>query len=131
LCAPRTPWRLVDDGVAASIADPDGTVCATIFRRLEPAADDFMSVVLVDGDLDVDVVPLLRKALVLAIADRPQTVLDLQGVDFFGAAGVHVLVAAHRHAAARGRSFALRGVHGMTEMVMHVVGLDQVIPTIG
>lgn len=131
-----SPWRLVGDGVAASIAGPEGRVIAIISRRLEPAVDEadateLTAVVAIDGDVDLETAPLLQQALILAIDDRPRTLLDLHHAEFFGAAGVHVLLAAHRHATIRGRIFALRGVHGVAERVLRIVGLDSVIPMVG
>ena len=52
----------------------------------------------------------------------------LQLVDFFGAAGVHALLRAHRHATRLGRTLTLRGVHGITERVLIIVGRDDLIP---
>jgi anti-anti-sigma factor len=126
----------VGDGVAASIADHEGIVITTISRRLDVAADeadaaDLMAVVAVCGDIDLDTAPVLQQALISAIDDRLRTVLDLHDAGFFGAAGVHVLLAAHRHAAGHRRFFALRGVHGIADRVLRIVGLNHVIPRVG
>jgi anti-anti-sigma factor len=128
-------WQLVGDGVTASVAGYDGTVIATITRTVEsPAAlagaDGPLSVVTVDGDIDQDTAPLLEQALRLAINDRPVTCLDMGRVDFFGAAGVHVLVAAQGHAAGLRHCFVLRGVHGIAARVLTIVGFDRMITMI-
>lgn len=120
------------EGVAVSVAGFDGTVIATICRRLEPAnGETQMSVVSVDGDIDLDSAPLLRQALMVAIDARPRTCLDVRRVEFFSAAGVQVLLAAQQHATHLGHSFAVHGVHGITERVLTIVGLDHAFPTIG
>jgi anti-anti-sigma factor len=128
-------WELVGDGVTASVAGYDGTVIATITRTVEsPAAlagvDGPLSVVSVDGDIDQDTAPLLEQALRLAINDRLRTCLDMRRVDFFGAAGVHVLMAAQGHAASLRHCFVLRGVHGIANQVLTIVGLDRLITMI-
>jgi anti-anti-sigma factor len=125
----------IAEGTAVSVAAFDGTVIATICRRLEPSRDptdgaEPISVVCVDGDVDLDTAPLLEQALILAINDGPRTCLDLRRVEFFSAAGVHVLLTAHRHATRLGRSLALRGVHGITKRVLVIVGLDRGFPTV-
>jgi anti-anti-sigma factor len=118
--------------VAISVAGVDGRVIATISRRLESTGDRTdVSVVSVDGDVDLDTAPLLEQALLTAINDRPRTCLDLDHVDFFSAAGVNVLLKAHRHASGLGHSLALHGVHGLTERVLTIMGLDRTFPRIG
>jgi anti-anti-sigma factor len=128
-------WQLIGDGVTASVAGYDGTVIATITRTVESSAapagvDGPLSVVTVDGDIDRDTAPLLEQALRLAIDDRLQTCLDMRRVDFFGAAGVHVLIAAYGHAASLRHCFVLRGVHGIADRVLTIVGLDRLITMI-
>ncbi|GAB7040356.1 MULTISPECIES: STAS domain-containing protein [Catenuloplanes] len=65
-----------------------------------------------------------------AIDEHPDTWLDVRHVGFFGAAGIHALVRAHRHATGLGRRFGLRGVHGITEQVLAIADLEHVIPAI-
>jgi anti-anti-sigma factor len=128
-------WQLIGDGVTASIVGYEGTVIATITRSAEaPAAatdvEGPISVVTVEGDIDADTAPLLEQALRLAINDRFETCLDMRRVDFFGAAGAHVLLAAHGHAASLRHSFVLRGVHSSATRVLTIVGLDRLITMI-
>jgi anti-anti-sigma factor len=125
----------IAEGIAVSVAGFDGTVIATICCRLEPSGSPAdgegpTSVVSVEGDVDLDTAPLLEQALVLAINDRPRTCLDLRRVEFFSAAGVHALLAAHQHATRLGHTLSLQGVHGITKRVLAIAGLDHVIPTI-
>jgi anti-sigma B factor antagonist len=134
-CATPSLVPPVAEGVAISVAGFDGRVIATISRRLESVGDRTddapVSVVSVDGDVDLDTAPLLEQALLMAINDRPRTCLDLDHVEFFSAAGVNVLLKAHRHASGLGHSLALHGVHGLTERVLSIMGLDRTFPKIG
>lgn len=58
------------------------------------------------GDLDIATATDLRAALA-ALVDVPLTVVDLGGVLFCGARGMHVLVEAAARSAARGGRFVL------------------------
>ncbi|MBW0092740.1 STAS domain-containing protein [Pseudonocardia sp. KRD-184] len=58
------------------------------------------------GDLDIATATDLRAALA-ALVDVPLTVVDLGGVLFCGARGMHVLVEAAAHTAARGGRFVV------------------------
>jgi len=63
------------DGVPATVAGHDGAVLATIswHRSSTPAESEAYgssTVITVDGDVDVDTVPLLRTALLQALSSR-------------------------------------------------------------
>lgn len=58
------------------------------------------------GDLDIATAAELRAALA-AFAGLPLTVVDLEGLVFCGARGMHVLVEAAGHTAARGGRLVL------------------------
>jgi anti-anti-sigma factor len=141
-------WRTVDGGVTATVTGCCGEVIATIARRTEqgPAAPDpttprgatrigpvatgadrAIAVVTVDGDIDRDTAPLLAQALAAAIDDQPCTCLDMRHVDVLDAAGVRVLLGAGRDAADRGRGFWVRGLHGVPEQVLMILGVDRLI----
>ncbi len=127
-------WQPLADGATASITDLGGTVIATISRRSEscaPAAGaEPMAVVVIAGDIDLDSAPLLERALMPAIAARSCTCLDMRQTGFFGAAGVHVLLAAHDRASCLGHRVVLRGVHGTTARVLAVAGLDRLLSAV-
>jgi anti-anti-sigma factor len=84
-------------------------------------------VVTVTGDVDHDTAPLIEQVLLQTIDHRPRTCLDLGQVDFFGAAGIDVLLSAYQRAAERGHSVVARGVHGMIERVLGIAGLDTLV----
>ncbi|RGC67548.1 Anti-sigma-B factor antagonist [Micromonospora sp. MW-13] len=79
------------------------------------------------GEVDIATVGLLRAALWAAPA-RPLLRLDLSGVRLLSAAGVRALVAAHRRVRARGGELVLVDPAPMVARVLHVTGLDRVIP---
>lgn len=79
------------------------------------------------GEVDIATVGVLRSALWAAPA-RPLLRLDLSGVRLLSAAGVRALVAAHRRARARGGELVLVDPAPMVARVLHVTGLDRVIP---
>ncbi|GAB7048357.1 STAS domain-containing protein [Catenuloplanes indicus] len=115
----------------ATVTGFNGAVIATVSRSLEHADGRTpLAVVSVHGDVDRDTAPLVERTLLRAIDEHPVTWLDVRQVGFFGAAGVHVLVRAHQRAAALGRTFELRGVHGITEQVLTIAGLDHMIAAI-
>jgi anti-anti-sigma factor len=129
---PDTPQISTADDWAVSITDPDGTVIATIARHVEHVAaeldvDTVMSVVTVEGDIDLESAPLLERTLVTAIVGRQRTCLDLSLAHFLGAAGVEVLVTARQCAAGLGHTFFVRRVAGMPAQVLAICGLDDLI----
>ena len=121
--------RLFADGAAATISDERGATLVTIVRHVEPkvASLDTLTVFAVDGEIDVDTAPLLQAALMGALDGHDAVCCDLSHVTFFGAAAANTLFAAYRHAAARERTFLVRGAHGMTELVLTAVDPDGLI----
>lgn len=119
--------------VSATLTDGGGAIIATISRHTEAGAagrlpvDCPLAVVAVAGAIDQDTVCLLGPALTSAINGNDRVCCDLSRVDFFGAAGVHTLLAAHRQAAATGHRFSVRGVHGLPRRVLQITQLDTVL----
>ena len=66
-------------------------------------------------------------ALTEALDANPRVCCDLSRVAFFGAAGANVVLAAHLRAPATGRHFTVRGVHGITELVLAITRLDEML----
>jgi len=121
----------ITDGLSATVADEQGTILVT--RHVEraprePAPDDAVTVLAVDGEIDADTAPLLRAALRQALNGRNPVCCDLSRVTFFGATAANTLFAAQRYAVERRRGFLVRGVHGLAELVLTVVDPDRVIP---
>jgi anti-anti-sigma factor len=108
-----------------TITDNDAAIMVTITRNTRPVPADTdtscsTTVVAISGDIDAATAPLLQRALAQALSDLAAVCCDLSQVAFFGAAAANTLLAAHQHATAHGRVFALRGVHGMTARVWAV-----------
>jgi anti-anti-sigma factor len=114
--------------LSATVAGFDGAVLATVSRHDESTpSGGVLAVVAVTGDLDRDSAPLLHDTLTAAIDGNPRVCCDLDEVTFFGAAGANTMLAAHWHAAAAGRYFTVRGVHGIARRVFGITGLDRVL----
>ncbi len=79
------------------------------------------------GEIDVATVGVLRAAL-WAAPGRRLLRLDLSGVRLLSAAGVRALIAGHRRARACGGELVLVDPAPMVARVLHVTGLDRVIP---
>jgi anti-anti-sigma factor len=118
------------DGPATTVAGWDGAVLATLTRRIHPApagADGSLTIIAVDGDIDQDTAPMVHAALVEALDGGLRVCCDISRVDFFGAAALNTMLAAHHHAARLHRTFSLRGVHGLAGRVLALAGLTGVI----
>jgi anti-sigma B factor antagonist len=125
------PAELVSGGVTAIVADDARTLLVTISRQADTAltgADDPLTVVAIDGEIDLDTAPLVRLILSNALDGRTPVCCDLSRVTFFGATAVNTVLAAHRQATASGNSFFLRGVQGITDRVLTLCDPDRVIP---
>jgi anti-anti-sigma factor len=119
-------------GVSATVAGFDGVVIGSVTRHREagltgPAAWRELIVVSVAGDLDADTAPLLHTALTAALDANLQVCCDLSRVAFCDAAGANTVLAAHWRAAGTGRQFTVRGVHGITKLVLAITRLDKVL----
>ena len=119
-------------GVSATVAGFDGVVIGSVTRHREagltgPALWQELTVISVTGDLDADTGPLLHIALIQALDANTNVCCDLSQVTFFGAAGANTVLAAHLRAAATARRFTVRGVHGITRLVLAITGLDEIL----
>jgi anti-sigma B factor antagonist len=110
----------------ARVIAPDGSVIATVSRRVRPTEPGEAGpevVVSIQGDLDLDTAPLAQATLIQALDGAERVCLELSEVRFFGAAGVRVVIAAQLHAASLGRQLRLSGVRGITERVLVLTGV--------
>ena len=131
----QTPAAGESVGVSATVAGFDGVVIGRVTRHREasltgPALWQELIVVSVTGDLDADTGPLLHLALTEALNANPRVCCDLSRVAFCGAAGANIVLAAHLRAAATGRHFTVRGVHGITRMVLSITRADEILTLI-
>lgn len=103
-------------------------------RHIEPAAafaaslrspDRGSAVVVVAGELDIASVPRLEEVLEQAVhAGAGQVRVDLARLSFCGAAGVTVLVQAHRTLAQLGRSLHLEHIPATIEQSLRAADAE-------
>jgi anti-sigma B factor antagonist len=92
--------------------------------RLQPG----YSIITVAGEVDIATAPRLRELLAaLARSGRP-VIADLDQVTFIDAAGLRVLAAAARQAAAHGGSLHVISARHQVRQVFALTGLDRQIP---
>ena len=102
-------------------------VTGSTLQSLALTREGSTAVVEVHGPLDMDTAGLLADLVdsVLAGQPPPVLVLDLSGVDFFGAAGITALLTARQRLASRGCVLVLRKPSRITVAVLELVGLRQ------
>jgi anti-anti-sigma regulatory factor len=115
------PAYLVDwlfpSGRPATLTNTSGNTIVSVSRHVESEA---LTVVTVDGDIDTDTEALVRAALTRELRTG-DVCCDLNGIPSLGAAGAHLLFAAHYQAAEWGHTFSYRGAHGFTARVLATV----------
>lgn len=82
-------------------------------------------VVAVVGEVDTETAPELAAVLSTQLAEARLVVVDLDGVEFFGSAGLQALFEAHELAVRRGRGLRLVCHSRMVNRVMDTSGLRQ------
>ncbi|MFG1654565.1 STAS domain-containing protein [Micromonospora sp. NPDC049275] len=82
------------------------------------------------GYVDMDTAPLLAAALHNALDSHPDVCCDLAAVDFFSAAGVHVLLLAGDRAKRGGSRFSIRGAAGITRRVLRITQVEHLFATL-
>ncbi|MET8364910.1 STAS domain-containing protein [Micromonospora sp. NPDC049580] len=80
--------------------------------------------------VDMDTAPLLGAALTNALDRHPDVCCDLAAVDFFSAAGVHVLLLAADRAKRGGSRFSIRGAGGITQRVLRITQVEHLFERI-
>jgi anti-anti-sigma factor len=118
-------------GVDATVTDNFGTVIVAISCYIGPCTPgpeprDCL-IVAIEGEVDLDTAPPVQDALLRALDGGKAVCCDLSRVTFFGAAGARALFTACRYAAGRGRTFGVRGAHGITRRVLTLTDPDGLI----
>jgi len=96
-----------------------------------PAQEHFrctgVTVVKVRGEVDLTTSDHMRDRILRAARDSRCTclVVDMSGIDFFGACGVGALVAVHRELTRQGRHMALAEPTPIAARVLNVLGMEQ------
>ncbi|MFF8035218.1 MULTISPECIES: STAS domain-containing protein [unclassified Streptomyces] len=85
-------------------------------------------VVALTGDIDHTTADILRQALTAPDGSAPHTVADFRDVTFMDSSGINILVAANNTAQTRGGWLRLAHTPGPVLDLLHIVGLDTVIP---
>jgi anti-anti-sigma factor len=82
-----------------------------------------------EGDVSLETTPLLREVLrqVVESQEGGRIDVELRSVTFIDSAGIGVLVAARRAAAARDTELMLTDPGPMIRMVLQIAGLDGVL----
>ncbi|WP_152644812.1 STAS domain-containing protein [Kitasatospora griseola] len=82
-------------------------------------------VVRVNGEIDLDTAPALRRALAAALDAHREVVLDLSEVTFMDCAGLGAVVRARNQADRSGRRLILRGASGCVVRLLELTGLQR------
>lgn len=86
--------------------------------------EDGKSVVMLNGELDLDAAPKLTEALVPVIEDGgDDLVIDLSELTFIDSSGLATFIAARRRASERGRRLIIRSPRGATVRLLELTGL--------
>lgn len=89
---------------------------------------DGATVVRLQGEIDLDRSPQVRRSLLAAVHDVPVVIVDLAAVGYIDSSGVACLVEAYRLAQDRGVEFVLRDPSPAVRKVLRMARLDQVFP---
>ncbi|GLZ27880.1 hypothetical protein Lesp02_00700 [Lentzea sp. NBRC 105346] len=93
------------------------------------SADPRISVISIEGEIDMTTEHLVIGEIMDRLAVRPKTfVLDLTGVTFFGSAGLHVLLDGQAAAERLGTRLAVVvPEHGVVNRVLTLTGVDRLL----
>ena len=90
---------------------------------------DGYTVVWAHGEIDVATAPALMHELAGAVrAQQCRVIVDLTQVTFMDASGLNALAIATRRADVRDGEVRLVGACGIVRKVLHITGLEQVLP---
>jgi anti-anti-sigma factor len=88
---------------------------------------DGVTVVDVDGEVDIETAPRMRAALAEAVDAGLPVVVDLGGVTFMDSFGFGVLAAAHQRGVQADTPVLLRAVSERIRKLLGLLGLDAVL----
>jgi anti-sigma B factor antagonist len=83
-------------------------------------------VVRLDGEVDLDRSPAIRKVLLDCIARKMDVLVDLSQVEYIDSSGIASLVEGLQAANGNGTGFGLISVSGQVQRVMELARLDKV-----
>lgn len=97
--------------------------------RVDARADGLSVVVTCVGELDLDTAPVLRTALLEAVAGgRARVTVELAELAYCDSTGVHVFVEGHETAVAHGGWLRLRNPRPAVRRLLALVGIANVVP---
>jgi anti-sigma B factor antagonist len=85
-----------------------------------------VAVVTLEGEVDLQNSPALRKELLARLAERQDVVVDLSGVAYIDSSGIASLVEAYQTARRQGGGFSLAAVSPAALRVLKLARLDEV-----
>jgi anti-sigma B factor antagonist len=110
-----------------SAAPPDLDPAAALLTLVAHPAAPGVVVVAVRGEVDLYTAPRLQDGLLIHLyPGAPRLIIDLTGVDFFGAVGLTVLVAVKEAAEAAGTRLLLVANTRPVLLPLTITGLDRV-----
>ncbi|MFC4114763.1 STAS domain-containing protein [Nonomuraea zeae] len=82
-------------------------------------------IIRLEGELDVDAVPVLQEHLqrIWDLPPKPFLIVDLSAVTFCDSMGMNELISVMQRCEARGTRLLLGGVHGVMARVLSITGL--------
>jgi anti-anti-sigma factor len=129
LCDTGSPVALAGFGVAAAVAGPGGDAELTVTLQAGPLEGDDTQALLVvaAGAVDMHTAPLLEAALNDAVDRHTLVRCDLGDVRILSAAGITVLLSAHRRAARTGSRLTVRGARDLTRRVLQIAQVEHLL----
>jgi len=98
--------------------------------HIQQAVEDGILILRVDGELDLETAPALKKAVERGLlgAQVHNLVLNLSGVSFIDSSGIGVLLGRYKELSQVGGQVVLASLEPQVETVLELSGLGRVIP---
>ena len=101
------------------------------FGQFNPESGDFNAEYILlsaEGEVDMLTAPYFNTEIERAINQAKHVDLDLDGIDFFSAAGIHGLVEACAIAQRNGRNITIKNPSEIVRKLMTITGVEQALP---
>lgn len=99
--------------------------CQSLLRITIVVGTPLSMVIEMDGEIDLSTIGRMRAALLDAIGASTSVGVDLSRVGYIGAAGISVLLAAHRHAVRAGSTLVVLRPSAVVRRVLEVTGVER------
>ncbi|MCX7552614.1 STAS domain-containing protein [Marinicella sp. S1101] len=87
---------------------------------------DDLTVIYVNGEVDLSNSAEVRKTILAALKTTPEVKVDLSGVEYIDSSGIAAMVEGLQFANSNGRSFSLTQPSAQVKSIMELARLDQV-----